>query len=373
MVVNDAAFFLSHRLPVAQAARTAGWEVHIATAPGPAVVEVEAAGFQHHPIPLTRGGLRPDAEIRTFAALCRIYHRLRPDLVHHVTIKPTLYGGLAARLTGVPASVSAISGLGYVFSSKTWRARLLRFLVTRFYRLALHHPNSRVIVQNPSDRQVIEATGAVEANTVTMIRGSGVDLQKFQPQPEPHGTPIAMMAGRMLREKGVDVFAESATLLRGRGCNVRCVLVGPADPNNPSSFTETELQALNDTSTVEWWGERADMDAVIAQASIICLPTHYGEGVPKILLEAAACGRAIVATDIPGCREVVTHDRNGLLIPARDPVALADAIETLVTDAARRRQLGAAGRRRAESEFSVDDVVAAHLCIYQALLRSSRR
>jgi glycosyltransferase involved in cell wall biosynthesis len=369
MVVNDAGFFLSHRLPVALAARAAGWEVHLATPAGVAVEAIRRHGFPHHPVPISRGGLGPCGELRTVVALCRLYRTLRPDLAHHITIKPVLYGGIAARLTGVPAVVAAVSGLGYVFSSPSWRARLLRRPVRGLYRIALRHPNSHVIVQNPADRETLLLLRAVEAANLTIVRGSGVDLERFRPSPEAAGKPIVLMAARMLHEKGVGVFVECARLLRQRSCAVRCVLAGAPDPGNPSSLSEAELQALHRAGDVEWWGQRDDMEAVLSQARIVSLPSYYGEGMPKVLLEAAASGRAIVTTDVPGCRDVVEHGGNGLLVPPRDPVALADAIQTLLENPTLRRRLAESGRKRAEAEFSERSVVQAHLQIYADLAR----
>lgn len=367
IVVNDASFFLSHRVPIALAAKADGWEVHVATPPSPLAGEIERRGLNFHPVPISRSGLRPYTELRSLIALYRLYKRLAPDLVHHVTIKPVLYGGIVARLARVPAVISAISGLGYVFSSTSMRAKLLRRITPFVYRLGLRHPNTHVIVQNPHDREQVLSLSRLDPALVTLIRGSGVDLERFRVRRESVGTPIVMYAGRMMRDKGVADFVESAKILQRQGCQVRCVLVGPPDPDNPSGYTAEELRRLRDSGVVEWWGMRDDMDNVLSEAQVFCLPSYYGEGVPKVLLEAAACGRAIVTTRTPGCDEVVRDGYNGLLIPPRDPQALAEAIARLLDNPSQRHEMGRLGRQRAEQEFSVEAVIQEHMRIYRAL------
>ncbi|WP_134870042.1 glycosyltransferase family 4 protein, partial [Bordetella pertussis] len=223
-VVNNPAFFLSHRLPLAEAARADGYEVHVATMDGPSVPDIVARGFAHHVIPMTRSGNQPLQELRSVWALVRLFRRLRPGLVHLVTIKPVLYGGIAARLAGVPAMVAAISGLGFVFVAGGLKARLLRAAVGRLYRLALGHRNSRIVFQNTADRDVLARLGAVRAEQVVMIRGSGVDLGQYRVVPEPAAPVTALMAARLLRDKGVREFVEAARLLRQRGLSVRMQL-----------------------------------------------------------------------------------------------------------------------------------------------------
>jgi glycosyltransferase involved in cell wall biosynthesis len=367
-VVNDATFFLSHRLSIAQAACREGWDVAVVTPPGPAVVEIERQGLRHYSVPLSRSGIRFDQEILSITNLYRLYRRLKPDIVHHVTIKPVLYGGLAARFAGVPAVVTAISGLGSVFSGSDTRSRLLRLFIKRLYRVVIRHPITRVIVQNPEDRSHILAMGAAVPADTVLIRGSGVDLQQFYPQPEPPGIPIALMAARMLRDKGVEVFVQASRLLKQRGCSLRCALAGDPDPGNPDSISKDQLQSWHDAGHIEWWGRQNDMPSTLAAAHIICLPTHYGEGVPKVLLEGAACGRPLIATDAPGCREVVIPEVNGLLIPTRNPVALADALERMSKDPSLRIRMGVESRKMAEAAFGLDQVVQTHMTIYRELL-----
>ncbi|WP_144630687.1 glycosyltransferase family 4 protein [Bordetella genomosp. 13] len=369
-VVNNPAFFMSHRLWPALAAQAAGWDVHVATMDGPAVADIVARGMTHHVIPLTRSGKQPLQELGSMLAMFRLFRRVRPDVVHLVTIKPVLYGGIAARLAGVPGMVAAISGLGFIFLSAGPKARLVRSVVGVMYRLALGHRNSRVIFQNAADRDTLRRLGAVREGQVVMIRGSGVDLREWPAEPEPPKPVVALMVARLLRDKGVGEFVEAARRLRAQGLEVRMQLAGGIDPGNPASATEADVARWREDGAVEVLGERADVAGLLAASHIAVLPS-YREGLPKSLLEAAACGRAVVTTDVPGCRDAITPDRTGLLVPAKDAGALADAIARLAADDALRLAMGRAARELAEQEFDVQDVNRRHLEVYDALVKGA--
>ncbi|MGI9301738.1 MAG: glycosyltransferase family 4 protein [Gammaproteobacteria bacterium] len=366
-VVNDLGFFLSHRLALALAARKAGYDVHVATAGGCDASLIENSDLEFHPLPITRSGTSIWGELRTFAAILKLHLKLRPDVAHHVTIKPVLYGGVAARLSRVPAVVSAVSGLGYLYIASGIKARLRRLFVDFAYRVALAHRNSRVIFQNPDDRQLFVGRGLVEPKTTTLIRGSGIDLDDFAAYPEQNGKPTVVLASRMLWDKGVGEFVDAASLLSDRGVEARFVLVGESDDGNPAAIPEQQLKEWRDSTTVEWWGYREDMSAVFRACHLACLPS-YREGLPKVLIEAAASGRAIVATDVPGCREIVKNGVTGVLVPPQNSRALADAVETLLKDTELRRRMGEAGREYAESGFAIEHVVEQTLGVYQELL-----
>ncbi len=371
MVVNEAAFFLSHRLPVAQAARAAGYEVHLATRAGAAVRDIQALGFAHHVLPLSRSGRNPLAELRLLWALWRLMRRLRPDIVHAVTIKPVLYGGLAARLGGAPAFVAAVSGLGHVFV-EDGRRTFLRRAVTALYRRALGHRHSRVIFQNPVDQATLTTVGALRPDQAVLIPGSGVDLAQFHEAPELPGPVIIVCVSRMLAEKGIAEFVAAARQLRAQRPQVHCWLAGAPDPGNPSAIREAQLRDWDRAGWVRWLGQCDDVAALYHQAHIAVLAS-YREGLPRSLVEAAACGRAIVTTDVPGCRDAVQAGVTGVLVPARDSDALARALLALVDDPARRQAMGRAGRRLAEQRFGIDGVVARHLALYDSLLPPAAR
>jgi glycosyltransferase involved in cell wall biosynthesis len=365
-VVNEDWFFLSHRLVLARAARAAGATVAVVAGDTGKGDAIRGEGLQFTPLPISRKGTRPWEEVRTLAFLLRLYQRLRPDLIHHVTPKPVLYGSLAARALRNTGVVNAISGLGYAFTPDR-RARLLRPIVTRLYRVALAHPRSRTIFQNHDTYRQFVDSGLIRRERAVLIRGSGVDCAVFRPTPEPTGRPIVMLAARMLWDKGIGEFVEAARLVRQTDPGTRFVLVGGPDSGNPLSVPQAQLDAWASEGVVEWWGHRQDMPQVIARAIVVVLPTYH-EGLPKALLEAAASGRAIVATNVPGCREIVRDQVNGLLVPARDAAALARAIETLVASPTLRARFGQAGRAIAVAEFSDRLVVRETLALYRELL-----
>jgi glycosyltransferase involved in cell wall biosynthesis len=365
-VVNQARFFVTHRLVLAEAAAHAGYDVHVAVPDGPGTSAITERGFPVHSVPFDRGGMNVAADLRTATALVALYRELRPDLVHHVTVKPVLYGSLAARALNVRAVVNAVSGLGYLEIARDRRAQAVRAVVRRLYRLAFRRPRLRVIFQNPDDRASFEHAGIVRPGQASLIHGSGVDLDAFAPVPVPQGPPVVLLPARMLWDKGVGEFVDAARRLRSAGSDARFVLVGDTH-ENPAAVPADRLAAWVREGVVEWWGHRDDMPAALSAASVVCLPS-YREGCPKALLEAAACGRPIVTTDVPGCRDVVRDGVEGLLVPARDAGSLAAAIARLLDDAELRRTCGELGRARAERDFGVARVVAATLTIYRELL-----
>ena len=366
-LVNNPAFFLSHRLPVAMAARDGGYEVHVATMEGPSVSIIRDHGFVHHAIPMSRSGRNPLEELRSLHAFWSLFRRVRPDLVHAVTIKPVLYGGIAARLAGVPAYVAAVSGLGFIFMRRAGGFDPLRWAATLLYRLALGHRNSRVVFQNLSDRRELRDAGVVLPGQTVLIRGSGVDLDVYSASPEPEGAPIALMVARVLTDKGVREFVEAARMTAGHSSGLRWVLVGGPDTGNPASISDEEFRSWEAEGVVICMGEREDVAELYQNAHIAVLPS-YREGLPRSLVEAAACGRAVVTTDVPGCRDAIEPDVTGLLVPARDARALADAVLLLATDPVRRKAMGGAGRVLAEKVFDIRKIVEAHLAVYEQLL-----
>ena len=365
-LVTEDWYFCSHRLPLARAAKAAGYEVVVATRVSAHAEAIRAEGFKLVPIGLRRSGRNPWRELKAILEIVGIYRRERPDLVHHVALKPVLYGAIAARLAHVPAVVNALAGLGFVFASASRKARLLRPWVVGALRLSVDADGSALIMQNPDDRKMLVEAGIVKAARIRLIRGSGVDIRRFAPSPEPAGTPLVMLPSRLLWDKGVGEFVAAAGLLRERGAEARFALVGDGDPGNPATIPEGRLRAWQAEGAVEWWGRREDMPAVLASSHVVCLPS-YREGLPKVLLEAAACGRPLVATDVPGCREIVIDGGNGLLVPPRDAPALAEAIGRLIKEPGLRADMGRRGRELVEAQFSEERVVAQTLAVYREL------
>jgi len=346
----------------------AGFEVHVATCGGAAVGKIEELGFHHHTIPFTRSGKNPFVEMRTLFGLARLFIRIKPDLVHLVTVKPVLYGGVLARLLRIKAIVAAISGLGSVFRGDA-SGGLLKFFIVQLYSVALRKKNIRVIFQNPEDRKEMLSAGIVTGEVARLIKGSGVDLARYPVLAEPDGGPFrVVMAARLLREKGVLQFIEAAKILHDRTDRVRFVLVGEPDPGNPSTVSMTEFERWRQEGVVDVLGFREDIPEIFSNSHIVVLPSYYGEGLPKVLIEAAACGRPVVTTDHPGCRDAIVPDVTGLLIPVKNSVALADAVEWLVGHTEERRRMGKAARFFAEENFSIEQVAEQHLRIYRELM-----
>ena len=370
-VCNDTPYFIRHHLPVVRAAQAAGYEVHVAVPPDESGRALRDSGIACHDIPLVRGSTNPLRELATIVDLYRLYRALAPDIVHHSTTKPVIYGGIAAQAARVPAVVNSVFGLGYVFLATGPTAAVLRFGVKLAYRLALRHRNSRLVLQNHDDLKLFVDQGLIGQEAVRVVRGVGFDPEKFVGTPEPEGTPVVLLASRMIGDKGIAEFIAAARLLREEGIEARFVLAGDVDPSNPKSLKTAELQQSHDQGFVEWLGWRTDMPSLIAQSHIICLPSYYREGLPQILIEGAAAARPIVTTDAPGCREAVIPNETGLLVPVRDPRALADALKRLITDAALRERMGQRGRRLAEEEFSLEHVLMLNLSVYEEVLHAA--
>jgi glycosyltransferase involved in cell wall biosynthesis len=327
-LVTEDWYFCSHWMTLAGAARDAGFDVVVATRVGHDGDRIAEEGFHLVPIKLRRRSHAPWREAAAIWEIIRLYRRERPDLVHHVALKPTLYGALGAAVTGVPAVVNALAGMGYVFVSRDWRARALRPMIRICLRLLLDRRGSRLILQNPDDKRFLTDAGVIAPERVALIRGSGVNVDHFAPMPEPEGPPVAVVVSRMLWDKGVGEAVQAARLLRERGSPVRMVLAGDPDPENPASIS----------------------------------------GLPKSLLEAAASARPIVASDVPGCREIARHGENALLVPVRESAALADAIERLARDPKLRHRMGRRGREIVLECFSEVKVVGQTIALYRDIL-----
>jgi glycosyltransferase involved in cell wall biosynthesis len=368
LIPNDW-YFWTHRLRLARAARAAGYAVTIATLPGEYVERIKAEGFDFEPLQLQRLDATPLTEGRTIANIVALHRRLQPQLVHQVTLRVILYGSIAARLTGVP-TVNAVTGLGYLFTSNQWREKIMRRALTLAYRFCLANKNARTIFQNEDDRSFFVQQRILPERRTALIAGAGVDTTLFTPQPEPVGTPVILLTARMLRDKGVVELVEASRLLKQRGQQVRVMLAGMLDPGNPTAIGETELRGWQTEGLVEWVGPRSDVPDLLAQSHIVCLPS-YREGLPLSLIEAASSGRPIVTTDVPGCREIVRAGWNGLLVPPKDPVALADALQKLLLAPAMRQEMGAKGRALVLEKFTQELVIRQTLDVYKSLMTAA--
>ncbi|WP_103027989.1 glycosyltransferase family 4 protein [Salinibacter altiplanensis] len=370
-VANRAEFFFSHRLPVAHAAQERGLEVHVATPKDPYVPDLKAHELIWHELELEGKSLNPIQEFRTLLHLIQLYRAVRPELVHHIAFKGILYGSIAARIARVPRVVNSFTGLGHLFSADTPKIRLVRWIALQASRFGFGHPQSRTIFQNPDNIDEFVERGVLSQNQVRLIKGSGVDVSTFEPASQPGGTPIVILASRLVWDKGVGEFVEAARLLKQKGTDARFALVGKSDPLNPNAVPEDQLKAWDEEGPVEWWGFQENMPSIFANTHVVCLPSYYREGVPKVLIEAAACERPIVTTDMPGCREIVHDGKNGLLVPPKDSKSLAGALKEVISNPEKRTEMGAYGRRLVKDEFSLERVVQDTMDVYDELLEFS--
>jgi glycosyltransferase involved in cell wall biosynthesis len=367
-LVTEDWYFLSHRLPMACEAQRAGYDVHVITHVDKYGAAIEALGFALHPILWRRGSISPFAMLGNVLAVRRLYREIKPDLVHHVGLEASIVGSLAAGWLPC-VRLNALAGLGFAFISNTLKARLVRPILRALLCYILRHPRATVLVQNADDGAVVRALGAC-VGRIVVIAGSGVETDLLTPMPEPTAPITVAFVGRLLEDKGLRPLVRAQALLAERGSAVRLLIAGDPDPANPTSIPPEEIAGWRRQAGLELLGHVPDIRAVWKAAHIAVLPSRR-EGLPKSLLEAAACGRPIVATDVPGCREIARPGVNALLVPPDDPVALADAIAQLAKDAELRHQFGQAGRKLVEQEFSAAQIGRQVRVLYDRLLSRS--
>ena len=374
ILVNYLSFFLSHRLPVAEALLAKGFEVFIGYGElrGADPKLLEQKGFNVDFIPMQPGSFNLLKDLKTIYYIWDFFKRVKPDIVHLVTIKPYLYGGIVSRLCGVQGLITAVSGLGTLFVNKDLKSKLIRLLLYPIYKLAFNHLNQKVIVQNKDDLKVLVNWGVLNPSKVKLLKGSGVKLEDFTNLDEPGGIPTVCFAARLLRDKGVYDYVSAVRLLKERGIKAQFLLAGDLDINNPTGLKLDDLNKLKDEGYVKIIGYQKDIVTLYAKSHIICLPS-YREGFPKSLIEAAAASRAVVTTDVPGCRDAIIPNKTGLLVPVKDPQKLADALQWLIENPKERIAMGKEGRNFAEKEFPIEKIIQSHLDIYQDLLRNSLR
>ena len=374
ILINDLSFFCSHRLPIAEAAKNKEFQIVIGYGElgGVDPMFLIQKGINVSFVPMKRGDINIFNNLKTFFHIWRFFKKEKPDIAHLVTIKPYLFGGLIARLVGIPSIVSAVSGLGTLFVHRDLKSRFLRFLIYPIYWLSFNHLNQIIIFQNKEDAKVLIRWGVLNSNKVRFLTGSGVQLEKFVNLEENSGVPVVCFAARLLVDKGVYDFISAAKLLKKRGVKARFLLAGDLDIQNPTGLEIDNLNKIKDEGFVEILGFQKDIPSLYASAHIICLPS-YREGLPKSLMEAAAASRAVVTTDVPGCRDAIIPNKTGLLVPVRNSEALANAIQDLIENSKKRKTMARAGRKLAEKDFAIEKIVDAHLKIYEDLHRSWSR
>lgn len=368
-IVNVDWFFISHRLPIAIEALKKGYEVHIATTISNDAHKLEDYGFVVHPIKLERGKSNIFLSIISIFQIFNIIKKIRPSILHLITIKPILYGGIVARFLKVPFVVVSISGLGFIFLEKSFFGKIRKFFVKILYKIALKNKNIFGIFQNKDDRNDICNISGLSLNNTFLITGSGVSLSDFSfKKYQDKNIPSVLMAARLLVDKGVHEYVEAAKILKKNFFNIRFVLAGAVDFDNPSSISTSLLNQWIYNGYIEHVGFQNDMQNLLESSSIAILPS-YREGLPKFLIEASAVGRAIITTDVPGCRDAIIEGKTGLLVPVKDPVSLANAIKFLISDKHLMINMGIEGRKYAEKNFDIRDVINKHMDIYQMSLK----
>ncbi|WNL11556.1 glycosyltransferase family 4 protein [Aliarcobacter cryaerophilus] len=360
-VVNVDWFFISHRLPLAIEALTKGYEVHIACGITDKKEYLENLGLKVHPLNLSRSSTGINSELKAFIEIYYVLKKVTPDIAHFVTIKPVLYGGIASRFLSIHNKVFSISGLGFIFIKHGFKASFIRLVIKLMYKFALGGKNSHVIVQNPDDKEVVNSIVKVP---ITLIRGSGVDLSQYEYNEEKNENIKVSMACRLLKDKGVFEYIDAVKILKQKLPNVEFELYGDIDIHNPASLINEDVEKIKKDGFVNVYGFSSDIEKVFCDSNIIVLPS-YREGLPKVLIEAAACGRAIVTTDVPGCRDAIEPNVTGLLCEVKDTESLASMIEKLILDKDLRNSMGKEGRKLAEQEFDINKVVEKHFDIYE--------
>ena len=369
LFANTDWYLYNFRLALAKELRKQGHKVILLSPPGQFHERLQENDFQWIPFPLSRQGINPFSEIRTLLRLIKLYREVKPDLVHHFTIKPVIYGSLAARLLNVSGIINSITGLGHIFIDPGFVARILRALAKWLYHYSLR--DTQVIFENPTDCDTFLLNKLIKSEQSHLILGTGVDVKKFQPIQKTNEIPIILFSSRLLTTKGLVEYIEAIAILKQKGMIARFAVAGTPDPGNPASISEAQLNLWKKSDLAEWWGWLDDMPSALAKTDIFCLPS-YREGIPNALLEACASGLPIVTTDVPGCRDVVQHGVNGLLVPPRDANALARALEVLLISPDRRITMGTAGRQLALNRFSLSHIISQNLEVYdQAMNKKS--
>ena len=366
-VVNEDWAFISHFFERAVAAQSAGYTVGISAHCGEKRVVLESSGFVIYPHNISRSGTNPLVEIRNLFAMVKVFRSSKPDIIHLIALKPIVIGAIAARIYGKAQVVCAPIGMGYLFSSSDRKARLLQPLVRFVLRRLLNFKNTQVIIENDEDCESLVSGNFVKMINIQVIKGAGVDLSLYKAIPENLDAQVVTMFSRVLRDKGVLDYVEAAKIVHREFPNAVFQLVGDCDLGNPTSFSESEVRSWESAGSIKWLGYRTDVPELLAASNIVCLPS-YREGLPKTLIEACAAQRAIVATDVTGCREVVAHGLNGFLVPVRNPEKLAEAISQLLGDQVQRAAFAKHGRARAENEFASPIVIERTLAVYKKVL-----
>ena len=367
-VANVDWFFISHRLIIAEEAMKKGFEVFVACQDTGRSHEISEYGIKFINLSVSRSGTNPISELSTLIRFYEIYNNIKPDIVHHITLKPVIYGTLMSRLLKIKGVVNAVSGLGYSFTAN--RKGLVKKVMIQLLKIGFNRINLTIIFQNDDDKKTFEDLNIIsDTNCIVKIKGSGVDLVNFPQSQLPSFDLIKVLfPTRMLWDKGVKELRISSEILKEKYIDkVQIILCGLADQDNKAGVSAAYLEDWQDGEYVKWIGYQKNMVKIYQDSHIVVLPS-YREGMPKSLLEACAIGRVIVTTDAVGCRECVEDGFNGLKVPVGSSKELATAIEKLILNHELIQQMGENSRKKAEQEFDVKDVVSRHMEIYESFI-----
>lgn len=359
-LVNTDWFFVSHRLPIALEAKLRGHEIHVGCVKSNSYKKIQSKGIKVHNLKLDRSSLNPFKIINSFISIFSLILKVRPNIVHSITIKPVILGGIATRFFKNTKFVASISGLGYIFSNRNHKSFLKIFIVKLLYKIALNHKNLKIIFQNEYDKETILKLCKISNVSSLLIKGSGVDLKKYKFKPIPEGKPIILFASRLLISKGIREFVSSAKY----NPNLNFVVAGKLDEGNPEVISKEELISWEAQGIIKYIGFQKDIINLISKSSIVVLPSFYGEGLPKILIEAAALGRPIITTDHPGCRDAILNNKSGILVPIKDVKALSESIKELICNPEKMKFMGLEARKFADENFDIKKVIKMHMKVY---------
>jgi len=373
LFANTDWYLYNFRLSTALQLKSQGIDVVMVSPRGDFHDRFQTHGIGWRELPMDRASLNPIREAGTLKKLVALLRTEQPDLLHSFTLKCAVYGAMAARIAKVPAVVNAVTGLGYVFSSDRPKARMLRPIVSLLMRSTLGQGHSRIILQNSDDASAFESLKLAPAENIRLIRSSGVNTSRFSPVLREcgEGKPLrVLLAARLVWEKGIQEFVDASRLLKQQGRAMEFLLAGMPDPGNPRSVSRQQATAWQDAGLVTWLGHVDDMAGLLGTVDVMALPSYYREGVPKSLIEAAASGVALVTTNLPGCREVVTADgEDGLYVEPRHAQSLATALARLDDDRELLMRLGLRARQKALADFDEQVVVQRTCDVYTELVR----
>lgn len=363
-VINVDWFFVSHFLQLAIESKNRGYEVHIACTTTDKEEYLKSLGFEVHQLNMSRSSIGIIQQLQSIKRIYDVLVSVNADVVQFFTIKPIIFGGLASKLLCIPNKIFYVTGLGYVFIANGLKGKIIKFFARLLYKIALNGDNTKVITENPYDKELILGLGGIKDDDIVIIKGAGVNLSQYSYKEEPTGKVVVSMASRLLKDKGVYEYVEACKLLSSEGVEAVYELYGDIDPDNPSSLTQSDLDTIKQDGVVEVRGFSKDIASIFASSNLVVLPS-YREGFPKVLIEASACGRAVVTSDVAGCKDAIIVNETGLLCEVKNPYSLAQQMKILIQDTALRNKMGKAGRKLAEEEYEINKIVQQHFELYE--------